>query len=371
MASAHFRLEKTLTGHIDTVNTLSFSPDTRFLASGGDDGLIRIFGTTRYKEVRRFRTSASITAIIWNARFPNTLIAGDRCGDIHIIRFFNSYATIYSQDHKVWLNHVAGPIHCFALKDVDLAVGFGNCVALVKHGAPAAWHTVRTLPQPPTFPELNTSLPRPTARSLQFLPNDNVLIVAYLDHGIVAWNVSTLGLLWQIRPRGCKIGASSLSPSARSIAVTNLYDGVDWYSLKTSRFSSGGKFVNTVPVPSRENILAPICHSPDGAFVIAGGSAGAVRLIHAESVETMQILEHGDAEIVQAVVSCQQHVMGSCCCVRGRTHIATGVSERGSETVVRIWIEPSETASDRANSYRAWVRSQTSFRSFDFMINYR
>ncbi|KAA1480052.1 WD40 repeat-like protein [Dentipellis sp. KUC8613] len=298
MASTRFRLEYTIRGHIDSINALSYSHDARFLASGSDDGLIRFFDTAKYNEVRRYRSSSSITALAWNERFPYTLIAGDRSGDIHVIRLHvrilvGLRTSQVSKLHESWLRTVNGPIHCLATGGEFLAVGFGNAVVIVKQGAPSEWNANRRLPEPPSFPELSSKLPPPTAQSLHFMPKDNTLLVTYLDHGIVAWSTNTFDVQWQIRPRSCRIGASSLAPTGCTIAVTNLCDGVDWYSLMTSRFSPGGKFTNTTPIPFRDNVMIPIAHSYDGSLVAVGGSSGTARLIDADGGQMIQELEHG------------------------------------------------------------------------------
>ena len=65
-----------------------------------------------------------------------------------------------------------------------------------------------------------------------------------------AWNLKTLEIKWRIRPRSCKKmydqfylfrtdrtsyqlyrGSSAVSPNEKVLAVTNLYDDIDWYSL--------------------------------------------------------------------------------------------------------------------------------------------
>jgi hypothetical protein len=54
------------------------------------------------------------------------------------------------------------------------------------HELTATWEVVARLPDPPKFPELEGELPEPTARSLHFLgANDDVLLVTYLDHGVM------------------------------------------------------------------------------------------------------------------------------------------------------------------------------------------
>ena len=49
----------------------------------------------------------------------------------------------------------------------------------------ATWERILLLPDPPKFPELDEELPEPMARSLHFLGNGDVLLVTYLDHGVM------------------------------------------------------------------------------------------------------------------------------------------------------------------------------------------
>ena len=91
-----YHLEKVISGHIDSVNVVSFSPDGRLFASGGEDGLLRIFTSDFEKEVRRFQKTSPITALSWSARFHNTILIGDMVGDIHIIRIGESEVSCYS-----------------------------------------------------------------------------------------------------------------------------------------------------------------------------------------------------------------------------------------------------------------------------------
>lgn len=59
----------------------------------------------------------------------------------------------------------------------------------------ATWEVTARLPDPPKFPELEGELPEPMARSLHFLGvNDDVLLVTYLDHGVMCVYVDQLQL---------------------------------------------------------------------------------------------------------------------------------------------------------------------------------
>ena len=95
-----------------------------------------------------------------------------------------------------------GPVHCIAENGIWLAIGSGKVVQLVKQATigtvfrlpgnhanrrtpTATWERTRLLPDPPKFPELEGELPEPMPRSLHFLGAGDVLLVTYMDHGVM------------------------------------------------------------------------------------------------------------------------------------------------------------------------------------------
>ncbi|KAH9983668.1 WD40-repeat-containing domain protein [Russula vinacea] len=202
-------LKKTLNKHYDSINTLAFSCDGSLFASGADDGLIIIFqGHGSGWEVRRFQVKAPVTTLLWHSRFGYTVVAGDASGDVHMLCLQNDSSNRNSFYHA--LNSVPGPVHCMAQSGIWLAIGSGKVVQVIKQGtinSPLTWVTNSYLGNnhppagPAQVPELEGDLPEPMARSLHFLgANEDVLLVTYLDHGVVAWNLKTLEINWHIRP---------------------------------------------------------------------------------------------------------------------------------------------------------------------------
>jgi hypothetical protein len=49
----------------------------------------------------------------------------------------------------------------------------------------ATWERTQLLPDPPKFPELEGELPEPMACSLHFLGGGDVLLITYMDHGVM------------------------------------------------------------------------------------------------------------------------------------------------------------------------------------------
>src|ERR1700679_1731465 len=83
---ANLELKKIISGHHDSINTLSFSHDGSLFASGGDDGLINIFqGHGSGQQIRQFQVKAPVTTLLWHSRFGYTILAGDASGDVHML----------------------------------------------------------------------------------------------------------------------------------------------------------------------------------------------------------------------------------------------------------------------------------------------
>ena len=67
-------------------------------------------------------------------------------------------------------------------------------------------------------------------------------------------------------------GRSCLSVDRRAIAITNLFDGVDWYDL-TSR-----GLADSLRTTITDNVITPIISDGAGSLII-GGSCGTVQIL--------------------------------------------------------------------------------------------
>lgn len=81
-------------------------------------------------------------------------------------------------------------------------------------------------------------------------------------------------------------GWSAVSPGEKHIVVSNLFDGLDFYSVADRALS------HSIPCPinQQENALIPVLFRDNGSTIIVGGTSGSVRVLDSSSYETLQVL---------------------------------------------------------------------------------
>ncbi|TFK18418.1 YVTN repeat-like/Quino protein amine dehydrogenase [Coprinopsis marcescibilis] len=125
-------------------------------------------------------------------------------------------------------------------------------------------------------------------RDLHFYQGDTMLMVSYLNHGVVCWDLATGDTLWQIEPRHDHSGHSAFSPSGKWIAVFNLSSGIDIYSVQDQRR------IKTLPINLDQNNNVPmqIAFVKGGKEILSGAHYGALRIWDVESGNPVQRLGH-------------------------------------------------------------------------------
>jgi hypothetical protein len=68
-----------------------------------------------------------------------------------------------------------------------------------------------------------------------------------------------------------------VSPNEKIIAVTNLYDGIDWYSLDSNHFMDTS-FQHTTTHTTPENVILPIIFIHGNSAVLSGTSYRCTRI---------------------------------------------------------------------------------------------
>ncbi len=87
-SSAYVEVHSLTWGHSDTVNALCFSPDGRYLASGGSDGNLLIWDVQAGQLLFRRLFNSPLTSLLWHPTAPDTVIIGCEDGEIAQVNGF-------------------------------------------------------------------------------------------------------------------------------------------------------------------------------------------------------------------------------------------------------------------------------------------
>lgn len=98
MSPTELSLHKILgESHTAAVTALDFSPDGKFLASGGDDGAIFIFSTSSWTPAKRYLDVSPVSVLVWVRERHYLLLSGHQSGDIHLVTMDRSLVSLPCQ----------------------------------------------------------------------------------------------------------------------------------------------------------------------------------------------------------------------------------------------------------------------------------
>ncbi|KAI0643949.1 WD40-repeat-containing domain protein [Trametes meyenii] len=308
---------RNLQGHKDSVNTVAFSRDGRFLASGGDDCTLLIFDLSTSEIVHKLGCGSPVTSLYWGGHPKDELFVGLGDGRVCVydLALPNALMREIQQDeiegYYIPRNQI-GPVEALsggmdAQKEL-LAVCAGPAVEIwTRRSSKDSASQRRDL----------------SPRSTHFFQDNRQVAVSYLDHGVFCWELRSRTLQWRIDPRTARIGRSAMS-GVKLLAVSNLYDGFDVYDV-TADFQ---KHLRTFAVPLSINLPLPVLLTSDESEMVVGSSSGKVHVFDPTTGRELQLLDHA-GDIIQALAYCDLHA--------GVRLLATGSSEKGGATLVRVW----------------------------------
>ncbi|KAF8724437.1 hypothetical protein AX14_008812 [Amanita brunnescens Koide BX004] len=279
--------------HGDSVISLAFSTKGRYLASGSDDSILVIWDVEAGTKVFFFRLDSPALSLVWDSHREDRLFVGCMDGTAAFIdKLQGALVPILTG-----LRHT--PVYALAAdpfaQPCRIAIGAGPEVHIATAISESHYATNSILPTPSTLPrgrvEEEDADDRVRARSLHFTNRGRNLVVSYLNHGIVCWDVATSAQLWCIEPTHTHrhIGFSAISPDETEIAISNLSTGVDVYSLKSM-----------MKIRSFSDTILPDTNYPigveflaNGSFVSSGSHTGRPCVWEKHSCAVFQVLDHG------------------------------------------------------------------------------
>ena len=233
------RLLKTLKGHVEDVNSVAFSPDGRLLAGGGDDSVIKLWEVSTGKLMYTFKGSWNGVLSIAFSPDGKYLASGSRDGILRIWRV-STGKLLYAVEEENWVTSVS-----FSPNGELLASGVNYTIKLrdVSTG-----RLLRTFTGHKHY-----------TISISFSPDGKYLASGSQDDTIKLWDVSTGKLLYTLESGYISI---SFSPDGKYLASAG------GYTIRVWEVSTG-KLVHKL---EGHNAVRSISFSPDGRLLASGGS---------------------------------------------------------------------------------------------------
>ncbi|EDR01765.1 uncharacterized protein LACBIDRAFT_333026 [Laccaria bicolor S238N-H82] len=248
---------------------ITFSPDGKLVAIGDASGRLTIRCTwTMWGLLRTYELGSKIRDICWHPVQSDTLFIGCGLGNFYCL-------TMEEEGEKVIRREVPSFIHTIALNDNrnQLVIGYSNntCISVVLLDDPCSDI------QKPLI--LLKTLKRPNPENIPhrifYVFNGTVLIAYFSTLGFFAYRgFHPYDKLFEIEAKNWM--CCSLSLSKLTLAVTNLTDGIDYYSITQQHYAhsigydatKGSTTIRYTEIVFLDNMTVAAAHV-SGSLVVA------------------------------------------------------------------------------------------------------
>ncbi|KAK0474503.1 WD40-repeat-containing domain protein [Armillaria novae-zelandiae] len=317
--------------HKNSINVLAFSKDGKFFASGCEDGVLSIFNTKSGAEISCYEydhESPAIDCIIWHHDSESRkvlLYAGTRKGRLY--RYNEPQRKGLSNQVRDRVAQLEGPIRCmeFDLGTEHLIVGHGYEVSALRQITSTDWHYTFRFAYPAFPTPANFIRPMLHPMGIHIPRQNNRVLVTFLDHSIVCYSLEHRDVLWSIPPER-RIGWFAVSTDGMVIVTTNLFDGIDVYSLASNTLQCTVNIQDDI----LDNVIIPICLINQDQAIFVGGSDGTALIVDLDTGKILCTLHHSHINnLVQAIAYTE---------LDGTKYLLTGDAEKGDQCCMKVWV---------------------------------
>ncbi|MEH1794450.1 WD40 repeat domain-containing protein [Nostoc sp.] len=265
---------RTLTGHSNIVNSVSFSPDGKTLASGSGDKTIKLWNLETGKEIRALMGHSLIVFSVSFSPDGKTLASGSWDKTIKLWNLETGKEIRTLTGHSLIVNSVS-----FSPDGKTLASSSAD--KTIKLWNLETGKEIRALTGHSNY-----------VASVSFSPDGKTLASGSADKTIKLWNLETGKEIRALTGHSSVVNSVSFSPDGKTLASGSDDNTIKFWNLET------GKEIRTLT--GHSNYVASVSFSPDGKTLASGSADKTIKLWNLETGKEIHTLT-GHSSVVFSV----------------------------------------------------------------------
>jgi WD40 repeat protein len=274
-------LQKTLTGHSYSVNSLAISPDNNILASGSVDNTIKLWNLVTGEQIRTLKEHSNSVRAIAISPDGKTLASGSNDETIKLWNLATGELIRNLKGHSSWVRAIAispdGKILVSGSDDETIKLWnltTGELIRTLKENSESAYHSVY---------------------AVAISPDGKSVASGTYGNTIKLWNLATGELIRTLKGHSNSVNAIAISPDGKSVASASDDRSIKLWNLVT------GKLIRTLK--GYDYPVSSLAISPDSKILTSGSNDQTIKLWNLATGEQIRTFKGHSDSVVSVAIS--------------------------------------------------------------------